>query len=398
MARSSPTPGIPLPSQVTITDTPAPPPVPTPRAGTGNRGFINRKVEIQTRSATQVRLPGALVLDNRDAHLLCLETMLSSTLPTGDWLVRYSPQAVSPYGAYFAYVDPRLKGSLYLVTPTGSVEAVPDWETGPFWSIIGWLGPQTIALTQDLTPPGTVFLYNVTDGSVSTLAPPFPEVTDNGDLVVTDRDALAPFAIYDLQLERVLVRRFKENQGDAAYELWDVQSHALLWTSPGFLGSRPVWSPDASLFAVDSVLSGPQDTIDETETLRILDRDGFELIRIDRFGGPVAWSHDGKAVAGKWAYSSECTEHCPSQVALHSPESGQTTLFRVTSAAAGPLDQYPVWSPDSTMLAFNTGVLDEDRYFGDPTIIEIIILDLVNEVAWTIPSRSWVLGWIAACP
>lgn len=394
---SASTPGILLPSAMPNTETPTTSPAPTPRSGTGNRGFIDREVEIQARSLNQVDLPGALVLNNRDAHLLCLETMASAILPTGDWLVRYSPQAVSPHGAYFAYVDPRLKGALHLVTPTGSVQAVPDWEIGPFWSIIGWLGPQTVALTQDLTPPGTVFLYNVIDGRLSRLEPPFPEISDNGALHATDRDALAPFAIYDPRLERVLVERFNEYQG-GAYELWDVQTATLLWTSPGSRGSRPVWSPDASLFAVDSVLSVAPDSLDETKTLRVLDRSGFELIRIDRFGGPVAWSHIGNSIAGQWAYPSECTEPCPSQVALHSVESGLTTLFKIASDASGPLDQYPVWSPDSTMLAFNTGVLDEEFYFGDPNVVEIVILDLVNEVAWRIASESWVLGWIAACP
>ncbi len=344
---------------------------------------------------------GALVLDQEGNGLLfCLDTLATAPLPpVGVNLPEYSAQLASLDGTRFSYLGPEMDpdGLLYVVEADGKVREASNWSTGGLWQLIGWLDGTSLALKRYTDLDGTIFRYDFVNAALTIIHPSFPTTSANGDLAITDIDAHTPFPLYDPGLSRVIVKRLRSgDRPTGAFELWDANSGEMLLQFNGFLRNRPVWAPDGSVFAASAEFDPDPEGLERTQTLLVFDREGIELSRVERFYGPLTWSHDGRWIAGGTPLHISCTDSCPIGVSLYSASDRETVIYEVQSAGAGSLDQFPVWSPDSSMLAVNSGLLRDDGHLPDP--VEVIILDLMNQIAWRIPIQARVLGWLAKCP
>ena len=316
------------------------------------------------------------------------------------WEISYSTHLTTPDRSFLVVLRSDAEPpALALVDASGTINDIPrssDEELDP----IGWLNDHLLATTTTFGFDGVVTVVDRTSADRDVIAPPFPVVPltrpadgEKGQIVAGDVDALSGHVYYDSALESVVVTRWLGPQPSFAQELWDVDSASMLWSRTSYSPlSRPTWAPDGAAFA--TVIGAPPAEDAIASTLCMVSTKGKESRLAAGVHGQLAWSPDGRFLAGYWQPDTSISSHDRgerrSRPAIVNLATREVVVYSIPEVFTR-IGSYPIWSPDGRYVVYDH-VLQVDALTD---LHRTIVIDLLENKAYRLSGNGMALSWLA---
>lgn len=319
------------------------------------------RIEAPRESIQIASAEGALLLSGPGPYsnfLYFPHSREQASLP-GAWVDLSDDQpsvAVSPSRSALAYVElTRAQTTrVHVVADGGSLlrEYLLPEETK--YAIVQWLDDVHLALANPRLPDGVLQVMDVRDGSLASIEPVFPLSTGDGPLAWSMRSA---YVRYNPTADRAILARFVDNQVEPplpmkfTFELWDIPTATLLWTTTGGGWSQaPQWSRRGEAFVAgfDSYYATYEHTSD-CAALHLVSASAEDRVLDDCVWLGYSWSPDGESIA-VWKESSPRSPRLKIFNLMENTVEDYSIHFASDTFLASYLP--PVWSPDSRYLAF----------------------------------------------
>jgi hypothetical protein len=380
-----------LPTKVTITHeqlpsskTPIAPnfsPAPTllPQEATRAVQVTYLNISVETELPRDYPVTGILALGENDGGVLVsLPDM--KRLPLPDWNINREGVYVSPNRQSLAYMSGGPHGNrVNVVNASGQQLFALDL---PQAEITGWVNDQWLHVTHSFPLlSGTVFVVNPWTGAQKEVLHTFPQISEYSF------EGFLPFVVYDPLFSRAIYLTEDNNSRDNANEeikknwiqLWDMQNNQVLWQKyiPVWSIRKPVWSPDGEYFAVILTPEGSKYP-DPNSELYIVDRNGNEILHIEKAYNSVSWSPDQNYIASGDVLS------------VLNVDTRNLTIYNFEIDVRKCVN-YPIWSPDGHYITF---INTTPGPHGDTA--RVILLDLLENRAFEIARNVITIsGWMA---
>jgi Tol biopolymer transport system component len=263
---------------------------------------------------------------------------------------------------------------------------------------LGWQNNNQVLIDISASSsPYPILVFNPFTGSSKELTPNFPNIyTTSQNFMAWWHSYAAAMTIYDSALQLVL---YPQSPTDLV--LWDMNHKRELVKihTQNPYGSRPQWSPDNQIIAVD-VSTGSEYFSDE---IVVINRKG-EVKILTNFRntiGPVDvqeynWSPDGRYLAF-WYNTNPEEKNSVYELATLAIDTGKTTNYCVFDYIRSDEISLlaPIWSPDGNEIIVRGNTTKE---IGIVNMDEIFLLDLARKYLVKIEENVVPLGWMIDAP
>jgi hypothetical protein len=309
--------------------------------------------------------------------------------PSHQWLAYYAENTADETHSRLIVTDASGRAA------SAKVISKRDW-----WALDSWAGNDQLLLDKYQSVPGIslatplpVVAFNPFKGLQDELLGKYPDMVNLYPKIEWQEYGFSA-AGYDPTLSLVVYAR-----QDGKIVLWDVKAARAITQlqSAASFGDGPVWLPDGSRFAIDSIPGSPTSAAEDfwKEELFIVERVGtvsratflteqFSRVNISGY----QWSPDGSHIAMWIRLQPDTFPDLPKglsyieRLALLDPKTGAITLFCIPGGSSvAPI----VWSPDSTQLLIDR--LKDGVY-------DTVLVDIQNGWAAVLGENAVPEGWL----